>query len=272
MRDRGGWVRGVAVAAWLGAVGALGLTSLAAAQPPPGGPAPSGPGHAPGAPAHPPASQPAGAEPVEVIENPQVYTLWINPENWARIDRVINVGNARATRRRTLQLVIDHRTFEPLQQHAFRDLVGFDAGGLKIGLGLRYGILDGLDVGAYRLSNGIDAFDAYQFDLKLRFLDQRTHVVDAAVRAGGTWFSQQGPTRGGGLVQLLVHHDFAARLLVGTGLLYHSSASEYGDLVTTNGLKIQNRYALAVPALLEWRFQSFLAWDVEAVFNVAEGT
>jgi hypothetical protein len=59
-----------------------------------------------------------------------------------------------------------------------------DAGGLKIGLALRYGILDDLEVGVQRVSNGVDIFDTCQFDAKYRALHADRFFVDVAVRAG----------------------------------------------------------------------------------------
>jgi hypothetical protein len=201
---------------------------------------------------------------IEQIDNPQVFDLWLDPENYPRIERAINIMNARTTRARALNFLVDHRAYEAFQSNAFRDGLGFDFGSLKIGLTLRYGILDNLEVGVQRLSNGPDLFDVYQFDAKYWALRADCYFVDVAVRAGGTWYAMyQGPDSGGGFAQLIVSRPLRERLWLSSGVLYHSNASN--DARTSRS----QEYALAVPAALEVRLQTFLAWDAEASFNVA---
>ena len=217
----------------------------------------------------PPARAPEAT--IEEIDNPQVFNLWLEPENYPRIERAVNVMNARTTRARALNFLVDHRTHEPFQTNAFRDWVGFDAGGLKIGLALRYGILDNLEVGVVRLSNNFsEYFDTYQFDVKYWALRAERCFVDVAARAGATWYSvANGPDSGGGFAQLIVSRSLREHLWLSSGLLYHSNASN--DVRT--GQDPQRRsgqaYALAIPLALEVRLQTFLAWDAEASFNVA---
>ena len=201
---------------------------------------------------------------IEQIDNPQVFNLWLDPENYPRIERAVNIMNARTTRARGLNFLVDHRAYEAFQSNAFRDGLGFDFGSLKIGLTLRYGILDNLEVGVQRLSNGADLFDVYQFDAKYWALRAEQCLVDVAVRVGGTWYAMyQGPDSGGGFAQLIVSRSLRERLWLSSGLLYHSNASN--DVRTTRS----QDYALAVPVALEVRLQTFLAWDAEASFNVA---
>jgi hypothetical protein len=215
-----------------------------------------------------PKSPTAGAG-IEPIDTPEVFTLWLNPENYPRIERAVNVMNARTTRPRTLNFIVDHRTFEPFQRNSFHDLVGFDAGALKIGLALRYGILDRLEAGARRLSNGPDGFDTYEFDVKYWALRAEQHYVDLAARVGGTWYSQvNGRDSGGALAQLLASRSFRERVWVATGLMYHSNASNEGR-IGADGLRLPARGALAISLAVEWRLTTFLSWDAEAVFAVA---
>jgi hypothetical protein len=210
-----------------------------------------------------PPPKPAGAT-IEQVDNPQVFNLWLDPENYPRIERAVNIMNARTTRAHALNFLVDHRAYEAFQSNAFRDGLGFDFGLLKIGLTLRYGILDDLEVGVQRLSNGLDLFDVYQFDAKYWALHADRHFVDAAVRAGGTWYAMyQGPDSGGGFAQLIVSRSLRERLWLSSGLLYHSNASN--DVRTSRS----QDYAMAVPVALEVRLQTFLAWDAEASFNVA---
>jgi len=221
-------------------------------------------------PAGTPAKPPEAAAKVEVIENPQIFTLWLDPQNYPRIERAVNVMNARTTRAHALNFLIDHRTFQPFQTNAFHDWVGFDAGGLKIGLALRYGILDNLEVGVLRLSNAFDFFDTYQFDVKYWALRAERFAVDVAARAGGTWYSSSpGPDSGGGFAQLIVSRSLRERLWLASGLYYHSNASNEGRPGLGHKRVGGQGYALAVPVALEVRLQTFLAWDAEASFNVA---
>lgn len=211
----------------------------------------------------PPPAKPTEAI-VEQIDNPQVFSLWLDPENYPRVERAVNVMNARTTRARALNFLVDHRAYEAFQSNAFRDGLGFDFGALKIGLTLRYGILDNLEVGVQRLSNGLDLFDVYQFDAKYWALRAERCLVDVAVRAGATWYAMyQGPDSGGGFAQLIVSRSLHEYLWLSSGLLYHSNASN--DVRTSRS----QDYALAVPVALEVRLQTFLAWNAEASFNVA---
>jgi hypothetical protein len=207
---------------------------------------------------------------VEQIDNPQVFNLWLDPENYPRIERAVNVMNARTTRARALNFLVDHRTWQPFQTNSFQDWVGFDAGSLKIGLSLRYGILDNLEVGAQRLSNGPDQYDTYQFDVKYWALHAERHFVDVAARAGATWYSEaQRPDSGGGFAQLIVSRSLREYLWLSSGLYYHSNATNENRLDKNLQRPSGQAYALAIPVALEVRLQTFLAWDAEASFNVA---
>jgi hypothetical protein len=209
---------------------------------------------------------PAAAEPVE--EAP-VEVVKRGAESWwgdahPRIDRVVNLYLARTTRKRTLQLTVDHRTNQPFTENTWHDYFGFDAGSLKIGLGLRYGILENLDAGFYRLNSATERFDVYQFDARYRLLRQERHHLDLGLRAGVTWFSQEDAEDAvGWLGQLLVDRRFFSRLTFGSGLLFHSDS--------TNGVKssADRNWSLAVPVLLDVRILGWLSWNLEVAFNVA---
>jgi len=266
MRTRLGRAPGAAIRTGVAMVAGLLLIAAATARaedaPPPAA-AETAPAQEASAPAKPPEAT------VEQIDNPQVFNLWLDPENYPRVERAVNVMNARTTRARALNFLVDHRAFEPFQKNAFRDWVGFDAGSLKIGLTLRYGILDNLEVGVQRLSNGGDLFDTYQFDVKYWALRADQALVDVAARAGGTWYAAaEGPDSGGGFAQLIVSRSLREYLWVASGLLYHSNATNENR--TGQDLRRSGReYALAVPVGLEVRLQTFFAWDAEACFNVA---
>jgi hypothetical protein len=225
-------------------------------------------------PASPPATAPAtpvarAAAKGEAIEEVEARPSTPGPErfwssDYTQIDRVVNVLLPRTVRRGALVLVVDHRTVQPIQNNTWHDWFGFDAGGLKIGLGLRLGILENLDVGAYRLSHGSDRFAVYEFDARYRVLRQERHFLDVGLRAGVTWFEQSDAQDAvGGLGQLLLSRRLFQRLTLGTGLLFHSQSS--------NGVKsnLDDRWSMAVPLLVDVRILGWLTWNLELTFNVA---
>lgn len=206
-------------------------------------------------------------EEVEEIEEVEVEgedPRW-DPSRVVQMDRAVNLMYAETVRRRSLVLFVDHRTFSPaFSKDTWHDLFGFDAGGLRIGLGLRYGILDGLDAGIYRTSNAGDPFDTYHFDLKWRFLRADRHFLDLAIRAGLSWFSQRNaPDAVGGFGQLLVSRTLWRRLTLATGLMFHSDSSSDQKRDT------DTEWSLAVPGAVEVRILPWLAWNLEASFRVA---
>jgi hypothetical protein len=209
---------------------------------------------------------------VEVVD-PEGPATWWGP-GWATLERVISVPTALTVPRLTWNIIVDHRTWQSFTRHGFFtaahwrenffDLVGFDAGALKIGLGLRFGILDDLEVGAYRLNGAVQAFDTWEFDLKYQALEQAAHWVNLAVRAGGTWFAQEGTgDAGGGFAQVVVDHLLWDRLRIGAGLMFHSDST--GELKTVD----DTDWSLAIPAYLDIRILGWLAWNVEVTTNVA---
>lgn len=186
------------------------------------------------------------------------------PENYPVLDRVVNVPTALTSRALSFRFLVDHRTFQPWTDQPFEDMLGFDAGGLKIGLGLRFGILDWLELGVYRLNNGVLPFDVYEFDLKFQALRQEEHFVNLAVRGGATWFYQAGAEdAAGGFGQLFVDRLFFHRLRVGTGLMFHSDSTDDAKNAADTD------WSLAVPVYVDVRILDWLSWNVELVASVA---
>jgi len=176
----------------------------------------------------------------------------------------VNLALARTTRPRTLLVIIDHRVRQPFTEDAWSDYFGFDAGGMKIGLGLRYGILRDLDVGMQRVNGTYEVFDTYELDLRWRFLRQSRHYLDAAVRAGITWFPQPDlPDALGGFGQLLATRTLWSRLTLSLAVLFHSESSgpEKSNLDTA--------WSLAVGGLALVRLAKFLVWSLEVSGTVA---
>ena len=167
-----------------------------------------------------------------------------------RTDRIVNVLTAQTVRPGAMTLTVDHRAYKSFWsgEDAWFDYLGLDSGNLKIGIGLRVGLKEYMDVGFYRLSNGRDLFDVYEFDTKMRFLSQDNAFVNASLRVGGTWFVQQNaPDAAGFLGQVNVDRRLFGTLLIGTGFAFHTDSSNdrkyYGD---------QDPSA-AVLGYLEWR-------------------
>ncbi len=186
-------------------------------------------------------------------------------ESYPCADRVISLLTPNPIRDGGFLFAVQHRNRQPINEDPFHDFLGFDGGGLKIGLGLRYGLFNNLDIGIWRVNGTIEAFDVYEFDLRYQLLGQKDHIVDLAFRPGITWFSQKDEKDAlGGFFQLLLaRHFLDNRLSVGTGLLYHSDSSD-----ATKTAK-DDDYSIAVPAYIEMRFLHNLAWNVEMSANIA---
>lgn len=185
-----------------------------------------------------------------------------------RRDRGINILTAHATRKGALTLVLDHRPYKNLFSgaHAFHDYLGLDRGeSLKVGLGLRYGIIDGLDFGIYRLNDGgLVNYDTYEFDLRYVFLNQKRFFVNLMLRAGGSWFVEEDEKDGfNGFAQLFVDHVLFDRVLIGAGFAFHGeSSSEYKERDERLD-KDLDAFSGAITGVLEWRAFDILAVTAE---------
>ncbi len=183
-----------------------------------------------------------------------------------RRDRGINVLTARTVRKRALLFIVEHRPYESLfsGEDAFFDYFGFDGGNLKVALGFRFGILDNLDVGITRLSDGGKvAYDTYEFNARYAFLNQQKHQIDAAVVGGVTWFAQKdAKDAAGGFGQLFIDRVFFDMLMVGVGFAFHSESSS--DVKSTK----DDAFSGAVTGLLEWRMIDRLAFTAEVGASV----
>jgi hypothetical protein len=187
-------------------------------------------------------------EELEIVEEVDESDTWYG-EAWGQADRALDLLTARPAREGSFV------------GHSF---LGFDGGGLKIGLGLRYGVLDDLDVGVFRLNGSAEAFDTYDLDLRYQLLTQTRHPLDLAVRGGITWFAQPGVEDAHGLfAQLLASRVLANRFLVGTALMFHSDSSSDRKPQTAPA------HSIAVSFLAEARLLAWLALDAESAINLA---
>lgn len=201
-------------------------------------------------------------EDIETLDTAEVETetpedVWYS-ESYPRPERALNLMSARTLRRNSFLMVVTHRTHAALSNNAFHNFLGFDGGQLKIGLGLRYGILDTLDVGMLRLNGTVENFDAYEFDARWQFLQAKKHYLDMAIRAGVTWFSQDHAKDAVGYYgQLLMSRLLFKRLLLGLNLAFHSNSSN--DRKKTS----DHDYSLAALGFAEVRITDLFGVDVE---------
>jgi hypothetical protein len=209
----------------------------------------------------------ARAEEVEQIDTVEVVDVQevgddLHGEAWPVIDRAFTLMNGRTLRPQSWEVVIAHRTGAPLRKNPFYDYVGFDSGGLKIGLGLRYGVLDRLDIGVYRLNGTVEPFDTYELDGRYQLVKRQDHGFDLALRAGVSWFSAEGNNASAFLGQLLGSTLVADRLTLGAGLLFHS------DSTNEKKTREDDKSSTAVMGLTELRVLDWLALDLEVAANV----
>jgi len=203
-------------------------------------------------------------EEIEVVEDAARGGADFESTNWPVVDRGINVLKPSTLRKHSLLFLVEHRTRKQFDRDSFQDLAGFDAGGLKIGLGLRYAWLDNFETGFYRLNGTNEIFDTYEFDAKYRLLRQQDHGIDLAARAGVSWFSQGKVEDASGFFgQLLLGRRVNGHLRLGSGVLLHTESSS--ELKTLS----DEEHSVAVPVQLEVRINGRIAWEVEAVTPVA---
>ncbi len=184
--------------------------------------------------------------------------------------RILALPTARVVRKGGFDFVIDHRSgvaiYNKNSKQPFADMwnnfLGFD-GPMQVGLGLRYGVIDNLDVGVYRAGSSF-ATDTYEFDARYLALHQQDMGIDLAGRAGVTWFSQPDAEDAHGFFgQLLATRLLFNRVLISAGALYHSSstnASKYNQdkkWSTAGAIGVEAR--LAAPVSLDAELVSCVA-------------
>jgi hypothetical protein len=200
----------------------------------------------------------AEVEMVTVLDDPEWEEGFL-----VRDDRAVNALTAQTVRKNAILFVIMHRARQSFAEEGRGDFLGLDAGGLKVGLGLRYGILDNADLGVLRLNGTAEVFDTYELDARYRVLDRRRHLLDLALRAGLSWFAHPGAGDASGVfAQLLGGQKFGRRLTAGAGLLYHADSS--GDRKSTD----DDDGSLALQGSLEVRLTGKVACVVEVGANV----
>jgi hypothetical protein len=235
---------------------------------------PSAPARAP-APAPAPVAKPSEndievlSEVVDLQENQDPAAGWYG-KGFPEPIRILALPTARAVRKGGFDFVIDHRSSTPIynkdSKQPFADMwnnfLGFDSP-IQVGLGLRYGVIDNLDVGMYRAGSS-SRTDTYEFDARYQALHEEDMGIDLAARAGVTWFSQPNAEDAHGFYgQLLATRLIANRILVSAGALYHSNSTN--DSKYNQDKKWSTAGALGVEA----RLAAPVALDAEVVSCVA---
>ena len=144
---------------------------------------------------------------------------------YPQMDRVLDHYTGRTARQGNFETLIGHRNWEGLLRAPGRDFLGFDGYALKIDLGLRYGILDRLDVGILRQNRTFERYTTWEFDVRYQLLAQATQKLDVAVRLGFDLFSHPDKNASGFFAQLLISRLIANRFMLGGGFLYSGSSS-----------------------------------------------
>lgn len=215
----------------------------------------------------------ADDEEIEDIEETDVAVVSDNPfvasESWTgegfpRLERSVNVLLPVTQRRNTLMLTIDHRTYQSVLVKPLDTALGYDAGNLKVMIGLRYAVLDGLDLGLAFANSTLEPWRTYELDARWQFLRREKHFVDVAVRAGFSLFHlESADDASGGFGQLMLGSLLFQRLYLSLGVLGHSSSSsEY----KTQQDKV---WTVALPLSADLRIASFLALSGEVIVPVA---
>ena len=175
---------------------------------------------------------------------------------YPQMDRVLDHYTGRTARQGNFETLIGHRNWEGLLRAPARDFLGFDGYALKIDLGVRYGILDRLDVGILRQNRTFERYTTWEFDVRYQLLSQATQKLDVALRLGIDLFSHPEKNASGFFAQLLVSRLILNRFILGGGVLYSGSSSGQNKRDTDAG----SSFALMLQAdvrVLEWLSLAF---------------
>ena len=193
----------------------------------------------------------------------EIVDEW-SPDNFARDERVINLFRGRTTRKGAWVFNVNHRAWESLDEEPIDNYLGLDSGSLKIVLGLRYGLLENLDVGIQRVNGTAENFDTYEFDARYQLLDQESGGVNLAVRGGVSWFAQTDEDDASGWFgQLSLDHTFNEWFTLGASAIYHEDSSSDRKMTT------DDEESVGAGAMLEWYLTPRFAIAAEGFWNMS---
>ena len=207
----------------------------------------------------------APAEEVETLEPADLQVAdELYSEAYAHNERIFNVLTARPLKPYTWMSTINHRSGTGLRDRPGYNWAGFAGGGLNVGLGLRYGVLNGLDVGILLVNHAIEPFNTYEYDARYQVLHQERHAMNAAVRLGGSLFHQQDASVANAWFgQVIVDRIWADRVITSINSAFHSNSSNPRK-ATDDPLA-----TLSVGLGVEARCAEALALDAEITIPVA---
>jgi hypothetical protein len=152
--------------------------------------------------------------------------LSADPDAHTCPDRAFALFLPRTIEPHSFLLTIEHRTSAPAFDHPFRDFLGFDNGGLKIGLGFRWSPVNNFDVGLRRFNNVFEPWDTYEFDGRYQLLKERDHLIDGAIIGGATWFYQYtGQDASGFYGAALAGRSFWDQSYLSAGIMFHTKST-----------------------------------------------
>ncbi|MBD3419242.1 MAG: hypothetical protein GF398_03900 [Chitinivibrionales bacterium] len=163
---------------------------------------------------------------------PAEDALVIDPDVHAYPERGFGLRLPRAVRHNSLLFAIDHRVLTSFLDDPFHSYFGFD-NGVKVSLGLRYGLFGILDFGIIRTADELDPFDTYEFDVRFIVLTEDRFYVDASVAAGVDWFVQQDRDDASGFFGIaMIGRSLLERLYLSTGMIAHSNSTYTGKFAS----------------------------------------
>ncbi len=162
-----------------------------------------------------------------IVEPPQCCRALSNdPDAHICQDRCLTFFLPQTIPYKSFLLTIDHRGSSPAFENPFRDFMGFDNGGLKISLGLRYSPIEKLDVGFRRSNNVYEPWDTYEFDGRYKIFDESTQLVDGAAIGGFTWFYQDNSQDASGFYMSgLLGKSFKDLFYLSSGIIIHTNST-----------------------------------------------
>lgn len=182
---------------------------------------------------------------------------------WPVWDRVLDAYTPRPVRKHTVNFAISHRSTDGILRDPLHGAFGIDAFN-NVGLGVRVGILDRLDVGVERWGNRNLGHATYEFDVRGHVLEQKSFALDLGVRLGLSWFEQQGsPDAAGVFVQAMLGRLLFDRVYTGLNLLFHSSSS------APHKTGLDAKASMALQAAVDWRVMSGLSVALEVTPSIA---
>lgn len=189
--------------------------------------------------------------------------------------RILALPVARTVAKEGMEFILDHRSaaaiYDGNSLQPFGD-IWHNLGGLDqsmaVGLGLRYGIIERVDAGMYRV--GGSQFDTYELDARVAILRQEDNHLDLMVRGGVSWFVV--PKHQDALwpfAQAFASRLFANRVLLTAGLMYHANSSGSTALAskyyTAKYRDAERKWSFAAAGGAELRLAEWVALDAELV-------